>query len=363
MGGHQPARLVKHEQPGALARRQRLAVDRDDIVGGDIERRRIDDAAVDRDAALHDPFLGVAARGEACPRHHLGDALAGFLFARRPRRTPLVRLALAVLAAAAERRTFYEDLAVVFVVAAGPIGRSIRGSCIAARMFLPGTPPFTWTIKLRPLTKRPITLGTILARARKTRPLIAAAVLTRFVVTRLVEARLVKVSGALTWRTRIASGMVRRAGVALLPRFGFTAIRPEILARAALPPVALAIRRAAREFLVATEFSLRTIAARPVAVLAKAFAARRVGSLLTAAFPRCIRFLVAEFLFGKSRGGPSIATVGTRRAVVAIVIRAVATRGVGALFGTVAARTIIPVEALRTRRVAIITARSVSIAA
>src|SRR5712691_3690535 len=358
MGGHQPARLVKHEQPGALARRQRLAVDRDDIVGGDIERRRIDHAAVDRDAALHDPFLGVAARGEACPRHHLGDALAGFLFARRPRRTPLVRLALAVLAAAAERRTFYEDLAVVFVVAAGPIGRSIRGSCIAARMFLPGTPPFTWTIKLRPLTKRPITLGTILARARKTRALIAAAVLTRFVVTRLVEARLVKaslvkISGALTWRTRIASGMVRRTGVALLPRFGFTSI----------PPVALAIRRAAREFLVAAKFSLRTIAARSVAVLAKAFAARRVGSLLTAAFPRCIRFLVAEFLFGKSRGGPSIATVGTRRAVVAIVIRADATRGVGALFGTVAARTIIPVEALRTRRVAIITARSVSIAA
>src|SRR6266851_2913635 len=338
MGGHQPARLVKHEQPGALARRQRLAVDRDDIVGGDIERRRIDDAAVDRDPALYDPFLGVAARGETGPRHHLGDALAGFLFARGPRRTPLVRLALAVFAAAAERRAFYEDLAVVFVVAAGPVGRSIRGLRIAARMLLPGTPPFAWTIKLRPLTKRPITLGTILARARKTRALIAAAVLTRFVVTRLVKARLVKVSGALTWRTRIASGMVRRTGVALLPRFGFTSIRPEILARAAIPPVALAIRRAAREFLVAAKFSLRTIAARPVAVLAKAFAARRVGSLLTAAFPRCIRFLVAEFPVSELPGRTLVAAV-------------------------VAARTIIPVEALRTRRVAIITARSVSIAA
>ena len=47
MGGHQPARLVKQEQPRALARRQRLAVDGDDVVVGDIERRRIDDAAVD----------------------------------------------------------------------------------------------------------------------------------------------------------------------------------------------------------------------------------------------------------------------------------------------------------------------------
>ena len=86
MRGHQPARLVIHEQPRALARRQRLAVDGDDVVGGDVERRRIDDAAVDGDAALRDPFLGVAARGEAGARHHLGDALAGFLFARRLRR-------------------------------------------------------------------------------------------------------------------------------------------------------------------------------------------------------------------------------------------------------------------------------------
>src|SRR6266850_4681844 len=189
MGGHQPARLVKHEQPRALARRQRLAIDRDDIVGGDIERRRIDHAAVDRDTALHDPFLGVAARGEARPRHHLGDALAGFLFARRPRRTSLVRLALAILAAAAERRALYKDLAVVFVVAAGPIARSIRRLRVAARMFLPGTSAFAGTIKLRPLAKWAITLGTILARARKARTLVAAAVVARFVVTRLVEAR------------------------------------------------------------------------------------------------------------------------------------------------------------------------------
>ena len=39
MRGHQPARLVIHEQPRALARRQWLAVDGNDIVGGDVERR------------------------------------------------------------------------------------------------------------------------------------------------------------------------------------------------------------------------------------------------------------------------------------------------------------------------------------
>src|SRR6476661_387608 len=57
MGRHQPARLVKQKQPGAFARRQRLVVD------GDIERRRVDDATVDGNTALHDPFLGIAARG------------------------------------------------------------------------------------------------------------------------------------------------------------------------------------------------------------------------------------------------------------------------------------------------------------
>ena len=139
MGGHQPARLVEHEQPRALARRQRLAVDGDDIVGGDIERRRIDDAAVDGDAALRDPFLGIAARGKACPRHHLGDALAGFLrCGGRGARLLEFRLALAIGAAAAERRPFCKNLAVVLVVAARPIGnrrsRSLRGcSCQSVR--------------------------------------------------------------------------------------------------------------------------------------------------------------------------------------------------------------------------------------
>ena len=42
MGGHEPARLVVEEQPGALALRQRLAVDRDAVAGRDVERGRGD---------------------------------------------------------------------------------------------------------------------------------------------------------------------------------------------------------------------------------------------------------------------------------------------------------------------------------
>src|SRR6266851_5671284 len=218
MGGHQPARLVKHEQPRALARRQRLAVDGDDIIGGDIERRRIDHAAVDGDAALHDPFLGVAARGKTRARHHLGDALAGFLFARRPRRTALVGLALAVFAAAAECRTFYKDLAVILVVAAGPIGRSIGRSRFAARMFVPGTAALARSLEFRTVSKRAIALGAILARTRKARTLVAAAVLARFVETGFFKFRSVKITCAIAGRTGVASGVIGRTCITFLPR-------------------------------------------------------------------------------------------------------------------------------------------------
>ena len=61
--GHQPARLVIEEQPRALAPRQRLAVDRDRVGGRDVERRRGDRRAVDRDAPGRDPGLGLAPRG------------------------------------------------------------------------------------------------------------------------------------------------------------------------------------------------------------------------------------------------------------------------------------------------------------
>src|SRR5882672_9692171 len=219
MGGHQAARLVKHEQTRALARRQRLAVDGDDIVGGDIERRRIDHAAVDGDAALHDPFLGVAARGQPCPRHDFRNALARFLFARRPGCPFLeIGLALAILAAAAERRTPGEDFALILIVAARPIGISVKGLRLAARMLLPGAAlfartlefrtVFTRTIEFRPLAKWAFPLGAILARTRKTRTILATAILARFVEIPRTIAR----------RAGIAPGMIGRACIALLPR-------------------------------------------------------------------------------------------------------------------------------------------------
>src|SRR6185312_8846484 len=211
MGGHQATRLVKHEQAGALARRQRLAVDGHGIVGGDVERRRIDHAAIDRDAALHDPFLGVATRGETGAGHHLGDAFAGFLFARRPWRPFIeVRLALAIFAAAAEGRALGKYLAVVLIVAARPIG----DPCLAARMLLPvgaAFGPLARPIEFRTVGTGMITLGAILAWARKARTLVAATALAWFVITRLVEA-----SCTVARRTRIASGVIERAGITLL---------------------------------------------------------------------------------------------------------------------------------------------------
>src|SRR5436309_2535726 len=179
MRRHQPARLVIHKEPRALARRQWLAVDDDDIVLGDVERGRIDDAAVDGDAPLHDPFLSIAARGKSRPRQRLGDAFARFLDARGLRRAFFeFALALAVGAATAEGRTFGEDLAVVLVLPARPILTRI-----AARMLLPVVAglaaALARTLEFRTLAKGAIalesfTLRTILARARKPRAVIAA---------------------------------------------------------------------------------------------------------------------------------------------------------------------------------------------
>ena len=99
-----------------------------------------------------------------------------------------IRLALAIGAAAAERGTLDENLAVVLVVAARPVG-------IAARMLLPGAAlartlefrtVLAGTIEFRPLAKRAIALRAILARTRKPRALVAAAILARLVETRLV---------------------------------------------------------------------------------------------------------------------------------------------------------------------------------
>ncbi len=67
------------KQPGALGLPQRFAIDTDAIARGDVERRRGDHSAVDRDAPGRDPFLGLAARGEPGAGDDLGDALAGFV--------------------------------------------------------------------------------------------------------------------------------------------------------------------------------------------------------------------------------------------------------------------------------------------
>jgi hypothetical protein len=206
MRGHQAARLVKHEQPRTFARRQRLAVDGDGVVAGDVERGRIDDAAVDGDAALRDPFLGIAARGKTGAGHHLGDALAGFLDARRLRRAFVeFRRAFTVSATAAERRTFCKNPAVVLVLATRPI---VTG--FAARMLLPVGAAFPRVALAIPVLARTIEFRPIVARTGKARTLLAAAI-----VARPVKARLVEIARAVTGGTGIALAAI----LALLPRF------------------------------------------------------------------------------------------------------------------------------------------------
>ena len=222
------------------------------------------------------------------------------------------------------------------------------------------------TIEFRTLAKRAIalgaiTLGAIFARTRKPRTFVAAAILTR-----LVKTRPIKIACAVAGRTGIASGMIGRRSIALLPGLGFApvgaAIRPvaEILARPPVGPAAeilarAPIRRAARKLLVAAEFSrrpitvprrprtIRAVSPRPIAVLAETLATRGVGPLFAAAFPWRVRFLVAEFPVLEARGRPRVASGGVgalfaaailaaRRAVVTAEVRAIAARGIGALF-------------------------------
>ena len=64
------------EQPRALARRQRLAVNGDLVGGADIERRRRDGGAIDGDTSGRDPGFRLAAGAQTGARHHLGDAFA-----------------------------------------------------------------------------------------------------------------------------------------------------------------------------------------------------------------------------------------------------------------------------------------------
>src|SRR5438552_4610779 len=214
MRRHQAARLVIEKQPRALARWQWLAVNHDDIVRRDIERWRIDHAAVDGDAPLHNPLFGVAARGKACARHRLGDALAGLLRLRfLAGSAPVeIRLALAIAAAPTERRALGKNPAVVFTIAAGPIGKPVGGLPLAAGMVLPvgaafGPLPRTLEISVVAMLARTVEFRTILA------PLMGA-----------IEFRTIEIARTVARRTRIAFRTIR-TGPALLPRLGFAAGR------------------------------------------------------------------------------------------------------------------------------------------
>ena len=209
MGRHQPARLVIEEQPRALRLRQRRAVHLHHVVGGDVERGRIDDTAVDGDAPLLDPFLGVAARGKAGARHQFRNALAAlFRRGRRWRLAFVVGPALAIGAAAAEGRTPGENLAVVLVVAPWPIRKTIA-PLLAARMVLP---------RLAASSARRAVA--ILARTAELRTIAA------------LLARPIELAGTVARRTRLP-----RTGIARPPRLVGAALRAvaEILARAGLP--------------------------------------------------------------------------------------------------------------------------------
>ncbi len=108
LGGHETARLVIEPEARALGRRQGLAVDGDAVAARDVERGAFDDLAVDRDAALVDPVLDLAARAEARTRDDLGDALAGerlVVVARGARAAVVARTARAVEAGAVVARS------------------------------------------------------------------------------------------------------------------------------------------------------------------------------------------------------------------------------------------------------------------
>ena len=269
---------------------------------GDVERRRIDDAAVDGDAALRDPFLGIAARGKAGAGHHLGDALAGFLDAWRLRRALVeFRLALAIGAAAAERRTLCENLAVVLVLATRPIVTRF-----AARMLLPVGAAFAASARTVDRVGRS-SAGDPRANAKSAD------------APRRRGRRAAGQSAA----CRNCAHRRGRDGQSRSPRSSrfchglstdrHRGRRTKILARAT-------IGRTARELLVTAKFSLRPIATgaiaitrrpgakrpiatRTVAVLAKAFATRRIGPLLAATFARGIGLPVAKLPVGRTPAG------------------------------------------------------------
>jgi hypothetical protein len=196
----------------------------------------------------------------------------------------------------------------------------------------------SWTVFAGTIEPGTLTKWAIITRTGKPGPLLATVVISRLVITGLigtrpVELRLVETSRTIAGRARTV--------IALLPRFQIAAVpvaTAELLVRTAISPWrAVAMGPATR---------------RPIAVFAKALAARRVW------------LFVAEFLLAETPRGPAFAaftaalaaeitfTVTTaRRAVVAKAARALAVPAV------VTAWTIVPLEAGWTRLIVAVATR------
>src|SRR6185312_9920953 len=77
LGDHEAGGLVVEPDAGALAGLQRLAIDLHLVLFGDVESGGADHLAVDGDAAVLDPELGVTARAEAGAGDDFGKPVAG----------------------------------------------------------------------------------------------------------------------------------------------------------------------------------------------------------------------------------------------------------------------------------------------
>ena len=75
--GHQPFGFVIQPQPRRFGFGEGLAIDTDAVLGRHVQRRAVDDAAVDGNLTQFDHPLGLAPRGDTGARQDLGDTLAG----------------------------------------------------------------------------------------------------------------------------------------------------------------------------------------------------------------------------------------------------------------------------------------------
>jgi hypothetical protein len=186
---------------------------------------------------------------------------------------------------------------------------------------------------------------TILARARETRTVFAAAPVASFVVARPVRAALFESFCSVARPTRIASGMIERTRIPLLPRLGLPAIRTaaKILARITFCRIGVAIATATAEkfsFPLEFPFALRpvtlarrpssvwAIPSRPTTLLLKTVISRLVAPLLAAAVSRRIWFPVAGFPVVKTRSR-TVISANTVRTIGAASLVVVGTRGIG----------------------------------